>query len=151
MLTAMEEDLKTKVTEALSAQPEAMSYIPVHGIFSVDDLESKMESDLGDGMGIGVQYHSSEIDSGQANSRARTLQFNYLIILAIPVPEDTAKRHNGTTVLSILRNSILGTAVAGDRTNRTWDFIREKPEVGASTKTMLYYSQLWQVAIQNVA
>lgn len=155
MITLMESDLKQKVQAAIDANPDLK--MAVHGIFSVDDLETKMEADLCGHVGVGVQYAGCTNTSEQKHSSnpaqgntGRMVFFNFTVILAVPVSMMGDERYSATTLLSVLRMSIFGKPIAVERSSRTWEFISERPEVGASSTTMLYYAQVWQVAMQNL-
>lgn len=153
MIERMENDLVGKVRESLMSVPDID--LNVNGVFSLDHLEALRESDLCNGIGVGVAYLSAEprapapgnVDHGVA---VRNLEFSFIIVLAVPTEESCGVRHNATQLLSLLRMSIMGSAVAGDRVQRTWEFVRERPEISDSTKTLLYYSQVWRVNIPNI-
>lgn len=132
----------------------------IAGVFSLDDLEAKLASDLCRHIGIGVGYLKtvpSEAGQEARNSpnpgggiAAKTLDFFFVVILAVPTGEQCSERHSATKVLTALRFDILGSIVAGDESQRRWNFVSEGPDVEASSDTMLYYSQVWRVAMQNV-
>lgn len=154
MIERMELDLVEKAKTAFEAAGVTSN---VFGVFSLDDLENKMEKALSMKVGIGVGYLDTRPVEIETNPRAgavsgavKTLNFKFLVILAVPTAEGCLERYTGTKLLSILRLSILGSTVAGDPVQRKWGFDREGPNVDASTDTMLYYSQVWQVALQNV-
>lgn len=157
MIDVMEADLRTKIAVAIDFNPDLK--MAVHGVFSIDDLEAKMESDLGNCIAIGVQYsggqrhvtdradlHSGTFNSSRGNA-ARIVQYLFVVVLGVPCNEICDERKNATKILTLLRNSVIGKPIAEDKLQRTWDFVKEQPELGASTPTMLYYSQLWQLAM----
>lgn len=155
MVERMEDDLREKAALAYANVPDLE--INVYGVFSLDHLETMLESDLCNGVGVGVGYAGSvpvtkegpnlNTDRGSA---AATLEFSFVIVLAVPTEESCGTRHNATKLLSLLRAGILGRPVGRDTTNRTWVFVGEKPEISASTKSMLYYSQVWQIALPTL-
>ena len=147
----MEDDLRDKITVAIDCNPNLSA--GVYGVFSIDDLEEKMQNDLGGGIGVGVQFvHTEAADRQERLSpgAARQLHFIFQVILAVPAGMEATERRRATLLLSTMRLGILGSPLRGDPTNRHWDFIREQAEPSASTATMLYYSQLWQVALPQV-
>lgn len=156
MIERMESDLTEKVRAALANVPDIE--LNVNGVFSLDHLETLLESDLCNGIGVGVAYLSTEPHAataqGQGNvdrgNAAKSLDFSYIIVLAVPTEAACGQRHNATQLLTLLRLNILGSAVGGDRVQRTWDFVRERPEISDSTKTLLYYSQVWRVNIPSI-
>lgn len=157
MIARMEADLVAKVTTALSSQSR-LNKVSVHGVFSLDDLERKQAEDLCNEIGVGVGYLSAistseksrgtnlNVDQGNA---AAMVEFRFVIVLAVPTDETCGTRYNATQLLSCMRRSILGSKIENDLTNRTWRFISENPDISASTKQMLYYAQVWQVALPN--
>lgn len=158
MIERMERDLTSKAKVALGRY-DMGDY--VFGVFSVDDLELKRRDDLCGKMAVGVGYFRTVPVASETTSRAgalnpglstaaKTLSFEMVVMLAVPTNDGCSDRVQATAVLSALRMQILGSKVAGDPSNRTWDFVREGPEVEASSDTMLYYTQVWRVAIQCV-
>jgi hypothetical protein len=155
MIARMEQDLIQKVQDAYDTHLPDIDFI-IHGVFSLDELEMLAEGDLNRGLTVGVGYLGAEINSPQATSTDRSastrmINYSFIILLALPIQDSTASRCNVTELLTILRNAIFGSALcAGDRTQRTWNFVREKPEIAESSKTLLYYSQVWQAAMPTV-
>jgi hypothetical protein len=155
MIKVMEDDLKTKAQEALVAADLTM---PVLGVFSLDHLEVMAEEELGVNMAVGVAFVGTDAankeNSGTFNAAggniAKAVVFNFVVILALPAQGQLDERYDATKLLTVLRFGILGKPIAGDRVQRTWNFVAERPEIGESTRTMLYYSQVWQVAMQNL-
>lgn len=154
MIEQMENDLVAKVTAAYTA---ANLDIGVYGVFSVDDLENKVESELCNKIAIGVGYMGAEPTALDSNPKAplnvsrgvaaKTLDFMFLVILAVPTGPMCDERFDATKLLTMQRKRIMGSDVAGDVADRTWAFVKEGPEVSASSDTMLYYSQVWRVAL----
>lgn len=133
----------------------------IFGVFSLDDLEAKSRGDLCGKIAIGVGYSQTLPVATETTARAgalavaggpgaKSLAYEMAIILAVPTSEQCDERHNATTALTALRREILGSTIAGDISNRKWDFVSEAPQVAASSNTMLYYTQVWRVAIQCV-
>ena len=157
MIERMEGDLAQKCAAAFQG---ASIEAAVHGVFSLDDLEKKQESDLCGGIGIGVGYTGAEPTHLDTNPKAqlnvsrgeavKSLDFHFVVILAVPKDNECAERYSATKLLTLLRRTIMGSNVDGDRVQRTWAFVREAPDISASTKSMLYYSQVWRVALPNV-
>lgn len=154
MVERMEKDLTSKVKEAFeSAGVSSM----VFGVFSLDDLETKSKDELCNKLAVGVGYVLSEPTAVSTNQKdplnvgsvnaAKTVDFVFSIILAVPTGPECAERYSATKLLTVLRQSILGSTVSGDSTNRTWAFVKEAPNVAESTEEMLYYSQIWRVAV----
>lgn len=156
MIERMEVDLATKAEAAYTSA--GLSPV-VFGVFSLDDLEKKSEADLCQKLAVGVGYAGAEptvaqnlrdnLNVGSSNA-AKTVDFIFTIILAVPTGAECSERYSATKLLTILRMGILGSSVSGDITNRTWAFVKESPNVQESTDTMLYYSQVWRVAMQVV-
>ena len=151
MIERMELDLIAKTQTAY----ETADMTPaIHGVFSIDDLENKSEADLCQKLAVGVGYEGAEPHSilktqGNvgSNNAAKAVDFIFRIILAVPTGPECTERFSATKLLTILRLGILGSTVAGDITNRTWEFVREYPNIQESTETMLYYSQVWRVEL----
>ncbi len=153
----MELDLRKKVQDALTAHSITSL---VHGVFSLDDLENKLQSDLCAHIGVGVGYLRTEPTALVTDAKAhlnvgggvavKTLDFYFMVILAVPTGAQCNEVHHATQVLTALRFGIMGSTVAGDDSNRKWAFVQEAPNVSESTDTMLYYSQVWRLAMQNV-
>lgn len=157
MIERMEADLFVKVRNALGVYGLTQN---VHGVFSIDDLENKLGSDLCNHIGVGVGYWKAEptnvttdpkanlnVDRGMA---VKTLDFLFMVILAVPTGGQCAERQSATKVLTGLRLSIMGSEVAGDKTARTWAFVRESPVIDESDDAMLYYSQVWRLAMPSI-
>lgn len=154
MILTMENDLKQKVQFAIDSNPSMR--MVVHGVFSIEDLEQKLESDLGGTIGVGIQYVGCERSKSEApvvgrNDAVCSVTFSFAIVLAVPATEFSEERINAGSLLTILRSSVLGTAIADDSGQRVWSFVRELAEPSASTPTMLYYSQVWQVMLPIVS
>jgi len=154
LIKRLENDLVQKVTRSINSHP-TMS-MRAFGVFSLDQLEDLLETDLGGNIGVGVAYFGAQAVTKDRplnpdrSSAVKTLSFTFVVALAVPAKPETEERHDATTMLTVIRNAILGKPVEGDRIQRTWDFVREGPEISASTDTMLYYSQVWQVAMQAI-
>lgn len=157
MIEQLELDLADKAAAAFTAANVDSS---VFGVFSLDDLETKTENELQRRIAVGVAYSSAappEIDSNPKGSAApgqgmaaRMVAYEFLVVLAVPTGPDCMERYNGTKLLSVLRRKIHGASIAVDAASRRWNFQREKPNPEASTETMLYYTQVWQVALPLV-
>lgn len=158
MIERMENDLREKATDCFGV---AGVNSLVYGVFSMDHLESLRANEIEQGkVGIGIQYNGAapvEIDFNKQSSAApgqgtsaKLLAYSFLVILAVPVGPDCLERYNATKLLTLLRQFIQGSIIAGDQGQRRWSFQRERPEIGASDEDTLYYSQVWQVALVNV-
>lgn len=153
MITVMQFDLVAKAQLGLQAIPDLNA--KVKGVFSIDDLEAMNEQELAEMLAVGVGYfgcqptaeRTGEQFNGERGNAARMLDFHFLIIIACPANDQYSPRSEPTTLLTVLRSAILGTTVGMDRVQRMWEFIQEKPEIADSTRTMLYYSQLWRVVM----
>lgn len=157
MIERMELDLSTKAAAAFEAAGVGSV---VHGVFSLDDLENKTENDLGRKIAVGVSYFragpleitdnpKSSATAGQSTS-VKLVAYDFMVLLAVPTGEECLERYNATKLLTVLRRSIHGSIIDGDGASRRWNFQTEKPVTDQSTETMLYYSQLWQVALPLV-
>ena len=152
MIERMEKDLTDKVVEAFSSEGVEGG---IYGVFSLDHLEGLTEQDLCRKIAVGVQYTGVELYSGvkaplntaPGGNSAVTLDLKFLIVLGVPTGPDCQERFSATKLLTLLRRDILGSTVSGDRTNRTWAFVKEAPNVDVSSDTMLYYSQAWRVSV----
>lgn len=135
----------------------------VYGVFSLDELERKAANELGRKVAVGVQYAQSkplEIDFNPKSSATasgggavRILAHEFLVVLAVPTDPASntdPDRYNVSKLLTLLRRRIHGELVDGDLAARRWNFQWEKPNVGESSETVLYYTQLWQVALPLV-
>lgn len=157
LIERLEKDLIDKATAAFAA---ATLTGGVYGVFSLDQLETLNEADFCRHIAVGIGYmgceptpRDSEARTGQnpgSSNAARLLDFIFAVVLAVPTGEQCTERYDATKVLTILRKSIMGTPVTGDVANRKWMFAREFPNVSESTSQMLYYSQMWRIAIVNV-
>jgi hypothetical protein len=155
MIERMEADLIAKVKAALADVPE-IDGLGVYGVFSLDHLEDLLASQLCNEIGVGIGYVSAGVAKGgeppnvDQSRAAAMVQFRFVAVLAVPTLESCGTRHNATRLLSLMRSGILGSVVADDPSNRTWQFVSENPEISASTKQMLYYAQVWQLALPNI-
>jgi hypothetical protein len=154
MIERMEADLVEKAVAAYANVPDI--HASVHGVFSLDHLETMLASDLCGGIGAGVGYLEAtphlKVEPNGSNDRGNSavmILYRFVVVLAVPTEEACGTRHNATQLLTVLRSGILGKPIKNDHTNRTWSFVSEKPEISASTKQMLYYAQVWQVALPN--
>ena len=157
MIQRMETDLATKCAAAFASVQIAAG---VHGVFSIDDLEQKTASDLCGNIAIGVGYMGAEPTNLDSNPKAalnvgrgeavKSLDFMFMIILAVPYGDACLERYDATKLLTLLRQTVMGSTVDNDAVQRTWAFVKEQPQISASTETMLYYSQVWRVALPNV-
>jgi hypothetical protein len=157
MIERMESDLATKASAAFTG---ASLTTGVHGVFSIDDLENKLESELCGNIAVGVGYMGAEPTAFETQPKAplnvargeavKSLDFIFTVILAVPTGSDCTQRYDATKLLTILRRKIMGSAIDGDQVQRCWAFVREGPQISASTETMLYYSQVWRVALPHV-
>lgn len=154
LLERLEQDLIDKACLALEG---AEIGAHVLGVFSIDDLESKTEQQLGGLMAVGVGYlgcraTSAQENTAQSQGRAMT-EYRFMCVFAAPVDDQLSQKVYATTLLSILRRGVLGSHIKDDatRTQRTWQFVEEQPVINESTRTMLYYTQVWRVVLPAVA
>lgn len=157
MTSRMEGDLAKKAGDAFaSAGVDTL----VYGVFDLDDLERKKENELGKGIAVGIAYAGIEPPNlgsnpnesaapGRSNA-VKMLSHRFLVLLAVPVTEDCEVRYNATKLLTVLRRGIHGSKIDGDEGSRTWNFLTEAPRPDASSSTMLYYTQVWQVSLPLV-
>jgi hypothetical protein len=156
MLTTYENDLVDKAKAIFEKSKLAATVL---GIFSLDDLSGKLESELGNQIGVGCGYikcepaNSADVPTATVDrsQKVQMLAFEFMVILAVPVDEAGELRHNATTLLTLLRKGIAGQEIAGDRTSRTWTFVSEAPRIAESSDTLLYYAQVWRVVTPLVA
>lgn len=152
MIEKMEADLVAKIAAALEGNPNIDS-MAVHGIFSLDHLETMLASQLCNDIGVGVGFVGAERMGSRTDlnvdrsNPAAMLDFKFVVVLAVPTEESCGTRHNATRLLTLMRRGILGKTIANDSVSRTWNFVSEHPEISASTKQMLYYAQVWQVSL----
>lgn len=150
LLERMEKDLINKVADALN---EYGVDSVVHGVFSIDDLENKTQKDLNGLLAVGVGYQGASRPGRGANNptqgnAAAMGEYFFMIMFAAPSDAVCSQRYTATKVMTILRKAILGKPVDSDeRTQRCWDFVQEKPETDVSEESMLYYTQLWRLAM----
>jgi hypothetical protein len=157
LLTVLENDLINKVKEAVcNVQIEGT----VHGVFSLDDLEAKTADSLCGGIAFGIGYQGCspitpdkpQLNPPQGNA-VQMGNFMFMVLVAAPVDAFCSQRLTATTLLTILRQGILGKPVVADKVlgrnepQRTWTFVQEKPELSESTETMLYYTQVWRLVL----
>ena len=137
----------------------------VYGVFSLDDLETQMKGQLTQGtMGIGVSYEGAQRSDQITNTSNATMRpgagrasidFYFLIVLAVRSDDCCEGKFNGTALLQILRRGIFSQHVVDPdaqegirpELNRQWDFVKEGPETSASGPTMIYYSQVWRANV----
>lgn len=155
MVERMEKDLAGKAREAFYS---ANLMAGIHGVFSLDDLETQTETDLCKKLAVGVGYAGAEpasdpkghLNSAPGGNTVKAVDFLFHVILAVPHGPDCSERYSATRLLTVLRRSIQGTLCSGDATNRSWGFVKELPNVQDSTDTMLYYSQVWLLRVPSV-
>ena len=139
MLAIMEQDLVDKVKAAFAANPEVE--LDVYGVFDLDELERLQESSFRNQLAVGVGYLGAErLGSESSNIStgfARTLNYNFIVLLAVPTSDSGATRYSATRLLTVIRNSIMGTRISNDTLQRQWSIVREKPEIGESNRNML--------------
>ncbi len=156
MIERMELDLAAKAQSAYTAAGLSPN---VHGIFSLDDLEKKIEADLCSKLAVGVGYAGAlptidpkaPLNTAPGGNAVKMVAFTFNVILAVPTGEDCLERYSATKLLTVLRRGILGSIIDGDSASRTWAFAKEFPNVQESTQTMLYYTQVWQVILPAVS
>lgn len=155
MLNLLEQDLKNKIVDAVRTHN---LFGVVDGVFSVDELEQRMETDIATGrMAFGVCYQGlslteeaqarGNVDHGQGVGMG---QFLFAIIMAVRVDATCLQRVPAQRVLTILRMEInQSTIQSGPRPEavRTWRLVQEKPETSQSSSEMLYYSQLYRITL----
>jgi hypothetical protein len=154
MLERMETDLHTQAAAILQAQG---IQVRSTGIYSLDEMETLTEASVGRDVCIGAGYEMAAPLELEANAKtsaspgqagaARMVGYYFSVIVAVPTEECCGTRFNGMQILTALRFGLHGSPVAGDAAARRWNFQREKAETTASTATLLYYSQLWMVAL----
>jgi hypothetical protein len=156
-LIVLEKDLIKKIQDAVAAAGLTGC---VHGVFSLDDLENKTEDSLQGGIAFGVAYQgikpvtdrAPQLNPPQGNA-VQMADYMFVVLIAAPVDEFCSQRLTASTLLTILRQGILGRAVVEDgltgrnSTQRCWNFVQEKPELSESTETMLYYTQVWRLVL----
>ena len=156
MLERMETDLVTKAKDGFFA---ANLMAGIHGVFSLDDLDMLTEADLCKKLAVGVGYAGAEpasaakghTSSAPGGNTVTVVDFLFHVILAVPHGPGCSERYSATKLLTVLRRSIQGTACDGDPTNRSWQFVKEVPNVQDSTDTMLYYSQVWLLRLPSMS
>ena len=156
-IARMERDLTRKVQAALT---QYKLHQNVHGVFSIDDLENKLGADLCGNIGVGVGYLRIVPSAITTDPKAhlnvgggvavKMLDYLFGIIMAVPTGDSCDERSTATKVLTALRFGIMGSPCDGDTSNRGWAFVSEEPNVSESSDTMLYYSQVWRLAMPNV-
>lgn len=154
LLDRLEQDLMDKACLALK---DADISAHVLGVFSIDDLESKTEQALGGLLAVGVGYlgcRSVGTQENTAQSQGRGMnEYRFMCLFAAPVDDQLSQRIYATTLLSVLRRGVLGSHIKDEatRTQRTWQFVEEQPVINESTRSMLYYTQVWRVSLPTVA
>lgn len=156
-IEVMELDLAEKAKAALEAAGFTQNEIAVYGVFSLDDLETKSASEMCMGVTVGVGYlEATTLSATPANTNPsqsagqQTLALRFMILVMVPPAQDCAGRYNGTKLLALLRQYILGSAVSGDERSKTWAFVRERPETEQSSQQMLIFSQVWQLVLPQI-
>lgn len=154
LLDRLEQDLIDKSCLALDG---ASINAQVLGVFSIDDLESRTEKSLGGLLAVGVGYLGCRAVTTQENtaqSQGRGMnEYRFMCLFAAPVDDQLSQRVYATTLLSVLRRGVLGSHIKDEatRTQRTWQFVEEQPVINESTRSMLYYTQVWRVLLPTVA
>lgn len=152
-IKTMECDLAQKMKQCFSETPDL--HINVHDVFSLDDLEEKRAADLCNGVAVGIGFVEAmpvvdpKADPGSVNRgpRGAMIDYRFVAVFAIPTVGACGERHDATKLMTVAMDSILGSAVDGDTIQRCWEFVGQKSETGASTKEVLYYSQVWQIRL----
>jgi len=159
MLAVLEQDLIQKISAAVGA---AGMQGHVHGVFSLDDLENKTDASLCGGIAFGVGYLGTKPSSEGApqlnvnkGNAVQSCDVMFTVLVAAPIDDLCTQRVTGMQLLTVLRQGILGSPVVEEpgtepgrnQATRTWVFVNEKPEVGESTATMLYYTQVWRLVL----
>lgn len=150
LLERLEEDLLDKAEVALNASDIRSRVL---GIFSIDDLEAKTEDELQGLLAVGVGYLGSRATTVQGNtaqSQGRAMiEYRYMIVFAAPVDDQQSQRPYASTLLTVLRRGVLGSRITDPKspTQRTWEFVEEQPVISESSRTMLYYTQVWRLLL----
>lgn len=150
MIEVLETDLVDRVT-AIAA--DADIDMGIHGVFSLDDLETMTTEDLCRHMAIGVAYMGADdpaVGGPTTETNAATKgMFTFIVVLAVPVTKaGSANRHDGSKMLSVLRQQLHGRQVQVESPIKPfWAFVKEAPQPSESNNTMLYYSQLWRLVL----
>lgn len=150
VLFRLEEDLLDKAEAALVASDIRSRVL---GIFSIDDLENKTEEQLQGLMAVGVGYLGSRATTTQGNtaqSQGRAMiEYRYMIVFAAPVDTEQSQRPLATHLLTTLRRGVLGSNIKDPKgqAQRAWEFVEEQPVISESSRTMLYYTQVWRVLL----
>lgn len=154
MITVMREDLEKRLVAAVTTHD-----VPIYGVFSIDDLERQVADDLcgsSGGHAFGVMYMGANgvdratkgLNTDSRTNAAQMQEYYFGIVMASPA---NAKKNCvgdvSTELLSVVRQAVLGTQVEGAQEVRTWNFVREGPEINASTEQVLYYLQVWRLVL----
>lgn len=154
MLERMELSLVSHIGAAII---QASLQAGVFGVFSLDELEDKTVSDLCGKVAVGVAYAGAEppdskphMSSAPGGDTVKIVDYMFHVILAVPTGKGCTERYSATKLLTILRRGINGKICDGDAANRTWTFVKEFPNVEASTTEALFFSQVWKLRIPLV-
>lgn len=154
MLERMETSLSSHAGAAITQSGVQAS---VFGVFSLDELEEKTIDDLCGKVALGVAYAGAEppdskpsMTSGPGGDTVKIVDYVFHVILAVPIGKNCLERYSATKLLTILRRGINGKFCDGDAANRTWQFVKEFPNVEASTADAIFYSQVWKIRIPLV-
>lgn len=119
-------------------------------VFSLEDLETRTELQTLPIAGVG--YDGAELagtngtSAQERNNSVSMVDVQFLIILAISYryagQDDT--KPQATNLLDQIRSKVLGYKGVN---SRPWRFYGERPEPGASTDGMAFYSQIWRTTI----
>lgn len=155
MIERMAVDLSEKAHAAMTA----VGINPnVYSIFSLDELEQKTENDICESMALGVGWirTATTAESGGTNngtassSKSRMIEHFFGVIMAVPTNAACLATTTPTKLLATLMLGILGKEVANDPSSRTWEFVRMDTVPNESSETMLYYQQVWRLAMPVV-
>ncbi|HBO9768529.1 TPA: hypothetical protein ACMFP1_002912 [Pseudomonas aeruginosa] len=153
VLDLLENDLKTKIIRAMQ---RANIQASVVGVFSLDELEQRTESDMAMGnvvFGVAYQGCKPGPDMPERTNPAHTngagfADFLFSIIIGGKVDTWCSQRGFVARILTLLRKEIYQSDVqTGKRPEavRVWNFVQERPEIADSSSDMLYYSQVWKL------
>lgn len=169
IIDTLEKDLVGKIQEFVTAQDiDAV----IHGVFSLDDLENKLENDLQGGLGIGVGFLGREVERSESENTSNStrtvyssnagaiVSYTYLVVLAVPTDGSCNSRLSATQILTLLQAKITASAVGDSdevptnsniirsvKSQRNWEFLKDGPSVAESTATLLFYTQYWKLRI----
>lgn len=124
-------------------------------IFGLEDLERLSAEQAGRLPIVGVGYDGAVPKGNQGNpggegiSGAAFVDIQFLIVIAVNYVSNgqSDNKQSAMSLLHEIRKKCIGYRNVN---TRSWRFIGERPEAGASMDGLIFYSQVWQTSVPFV-